>query len=163
MWFKEWFKKFTEWTKNTFKKAINYSAKKISWSSTFSIKTKKDLEDFIKKSETTSFENPETWEIKYFKHKTILIIADETSDFYKSISLMFPVLKTKAFSQNIIIMLSKQNIEWVNFEEEYWVTELPTMLVFEDKEIYKKIIWEKNIEKISKSFKMNIEESIEQF
>ena len=92
-----------------------------------------------------------------------MIIADETSDFYKSISLMFPVLKTKAFSQNIIIMLSKQNIEWVNFEEEYWVTELPTMLVFEDKEIYKKIIWEKNIEKISKSFKMNIEESIEQF
>ena len=73
------------------------------------------------------------------------------------------MLKTKAFSRNIVIMLSKENIEWVNFEEDFWVTQLPTMLVFEDKEIYKKIIWKENIEKISNSFKMNIEELIEQF
>jgi len=40
-----------------------------------------------------------------------LIIAEEKCDFYESISLRFPMLKTKAFSRNIVIMLSKENIE----------------------------------------------------
>lgn len=163
MGFKDWFKKFAEWTKRTFSNAVNYSAKKISWSSAFSIKNKEDLEELINKSETTEFQNQNTWEIKYFKHKSILIIDDENSDFYKSVSLRFPILKTRAFSQNISIMLSKSKIDGINYKEEYQVEELPTMLVFENKEIYKRIIWKENIEKISKSFKMNIEELIEQF
>ena len=162
MWFKDSLKNFAKKTKETFNNAVSYSAKKISSSSSFSIKTKEDLDNLIEKSGTTDFVS-KTWEVKYFKHKTILIIAEEKSDFYESISLRFPMLKTKAFSRNIVIMLSKENIEWVNFEEDFWVTELPTMLVFEDKEIYKKIIWKENIEKISNSFKMNIEELIEQF
>lgn len=163
MWFLDSLKDFWNKTKQTLNNAINYSAEKISESSVFSIKNKQDLEDLIKKSETTEFQNKETWEIKYFKHKSILIIDDEKSDFYKNISLMFPILKTKAFSQNLNIMLSKSNIDWINFEEDFWIKELPIMIVFQDKEIYKKIIWKENIEKISKSFKMNIEEQIEQF
>ena len=162
MWFKDSLKNFAKKTKETFNNAVSYSAKKISSSSSFSIKTKEDLDNLIEKSGTTEFVS-KTWEVKDVTHKTILIIAEEKSDFYESISLRFPMLKTKAFSRNIVIMLSKENIEWVNFEEDFWVTQLPTMLVFEDKEIYKKIIWKENIEKISNSFKMNIEELIEQF
>ena len=42
-------------TKETFNNAVSYSAKKISSSSSFSIKTKEDLDNLIEKSGTTEF------------------------------------------------------------------------------------------------------------
>lgn len=163
MWFMDSLKSFWEKAKQKINWAMNYSAKKISESSNFSIKNLDDFEKLLEKSATTEFQNKETWEIKYFKHKSVVIIADEKTDFYKNISLLFPILKTKAFSQNMNIMLSKIEIEWLDYKETYKIEEFPTMLVFENKELYKKIIWKENIEKIAKSVKMNIEEQIEQF
>lgn len=163
MWFMDSLKSFWEKAKQKINWAMDYSAKKISESSNFSIKNLDDFEKLLEKSATTEFQNKETWEIKYFKHKSVVIIADEKTDFYKNISLLFPILKTKAFSQNMNIMLSKIKIEWLDYKETYKIEEFPAMLVFENKELYKKIIWKENIEKIAKSVKMNIEEQIEQF
>lgn len=163
MWFMDSLKKFWDKTKEKFNEAVNFSAEKISTSSAFSILTKKDLSEFIEKTETTEFQSKETWEIKYFKHKWYLVVADEKSENFKKISLLFPILKTKAFSANSKIMLAKSNVEDLNLMQEYELSELPAIIVFENKEVYKIIIWEENIEKISKSFKMNIEEIIEEF
>lgn len=163
MWFINSLKKIWEKTKEKFNEAVDFSAKKIAESSNFSILSKKDLEELIEKSETTEFQNKKTWELKYFKHKSILIIVDEKTEFYKKISLLFPVLKTKAFSQNIAIMLSKKDLEWVNYNEDFELNKFPAMIIFENKKIYKKIIWEENIEKFSKSVKIDIEKEIEQF
>lgn len=163
MWFMDSLKKFWDKTKEKFNEAVNFSAEKISTSSAFSILTKKDLSELIEKTETTEFQSKETWEIKYFKHKWYLVIADEKADSFKKISLLFPILKTKAFSANSKIMLAKSNVEDLNLMQEYELSELPAIIVFENKEVYKIIIWEENIEKISKSFKMNIEEIIEEF
>ena len=161
MWFKDWTKKVVDKTKTGLNKVTDFSAKKISESSSVSIKTKEDLQKLIEKSKTTEFENKETWELKQFQHKSALIIADEKTDFYKRISLQIPILKTKWFAGSIPVMLSKKEIEWIDYSE-YGVKEYPTMLIFQEEQVFKQIIWEENIEKISKSFTINMEEILEQ-
>lgn len=156
-------KKFSEEAKWKFNEAMEFSAKKIAESWNFSILKKEDLDELIEKSETTEFQNKETWEVKYFKHKSVLVIVDEKTDFYKKISLLFPVLKTKAFSENIKIMLSKTEVEGVDYKAQFEISEFPSLLVFENKEVSKIIIWEENIEKIAKSVKISLEEEFEKF
>lgn len=161
MWFMDSVKKFWKNVKDKFNSAVDYSAKKISESS--AVEKKEDVEELIEKSITTEFQNKDTWELKYFKHKSILIIADEKDKSYDEMMVLFPLLKTKAFSQSVEIMISKLDIKWIDYKKEFELEELPVMIVFENKEITKKIIWKENIEKIAKSIKMNIEELIEQF
>ena len=162
MWFKDWTKKVVDKTKEGLNKAKYFSAAKISESSSVSIKSKEDLLKLIEKSKTTEYQNPETWETKQFQHKTALIIADGKTDFYKRIVLQIPILKTKWFAWSIPVMLSKKEIEWIDYSE-YWVKEYPTMLIFQEEQVLKQISWEENIEKISKSVKINLEEILEQF
>ncbi len=138
---------------------IDYWAKKIAEKS---IDEKMELEDFIEKSVETSFTSKETWETKTFKHKVVVIFWEENSDFFKDALLNLPVLKTKAFSSSIKLKLAKSKIEWVNLTD-YNVEEIPSMVVFQDKKVYKVIEWEKNIEKITKSFTMDLEKEIENF
>ncbi len=139
--------------------AVEFWAKKIAEKA---IDTKKDLEDFIEKSKETSFISGETWEKKTFKHKVIVIFWKEDSDFFKSALLALPILQTKAFSSNIKLKLAKSKIEWVDLKD-YNIEEIPSMVVFQDKKVYKVIEWEKNIEKITKSLTIDLDKEIENF
>jgi len=56
--------------------AIDYGAKKLT-ESKLTITTKEELDAIIKKSATTSFTNKETGEKKDYKHKSIVIFAEE--------------------------------------------------------------------------------------
>lgn len=163
MWFMDSLKDFGNKVKQKANEAIDSTAKSIQSSKNFSVNNKEELDNLIKKSANTEFQNKETWEIKTFKHKSIIIIIDENTEFYKKTSLLFPILSTKTFSKSINIKLSKKDLEWVDYVSEFEIEEFPAMIVFEDEKIYKKIIWEENIEKIIKSVKIDIEEQIEQF
>jgi hypothetical protein len=57
-------------------KAVEYSAKKLADSS-YTITKKEELETAIKKSTTTTFKNKETGIEKTYKHKSIVIFAEE--------------------------------------------------------------------------------------
>ncbi len=160
MWFMDTLKSFWNKTKEWFNKFVDYSSVKITESWTFSILNRDDLDELINASATKEFQNPNTWELKYFKKKSVLVVTDEKS--HKKISLLFPILKTKAFSANIAIKLSKEKVEGINYSE-FNLEEFPVLVLFEDKEITKIINWEENIEKIAKSIKINLDEIIETF
>jgi len=75
---------------------------------------------------------------------------------------MFPVLATKAFSQNITMKLAKTSIENLNIEE-YNIKRIPSLLIFEDEEVINVIEGRENILKLVKSLKLDINNDIETF
>lgn len=145
-------------TKN---KAINYSAEKLS-TSMFTIQTKNELNKTISKSKTTSFTNNETWITKEFLKRVYILFWDDKSDFFKEALIMFPVLATKAFSQNITMKLANSNMPDLNLEE-YNIKRIPSLLIFEDEKVINTIEGRENILKLVKSLKLNINNDIEKF
>lgn len=145
-------------TKN---KAVIKSADLLS-NSLFTIKTNEELKKTIEKSKKTIFTNKETWETKEFNKKVIIIFWDEESDFFKDSLINFPVLATKAFSQNIALKLAKIKIEWLNLED-YNIKDIPSLVVFENEKVIKVISWRENILKLVKSIKLDINKEIEKF
>jgi len=75
---------------------------------------------------------------------------------------MFPVLATKAFSQNITMKLAKTSIENLNIEE-YNIKRIPSLLIFEDEKVINVIEGRENILKLVKSLKLDINNDIETF
>lgn len=147
-------KKFTNDTlENTWKKILN---------SKETIKDKKWFDLLVSKSKNKEFTNKDTWETKTFTKRSIMIIAKEDSDFFKSLVYEYPVLVTKAFSQNIYIKLSKEKVNWVNFDE-YWVESIPCILVFENEKFLKLIDSKENIQKLVKSINLDINKEIDLF
>ena len=140
-------------------KALDYSAKKLSESSV-TIDKKEDIDKLITKSKTTSFTNEKTWETKEYKHKSIVIFWEEKSDFFKKALINFPILVTKAFSQNITLKLAKEKIEKYDIKD-LWVKEFPCMVVFEEEKVLKIIHWEKNIQKLVNALNLNINKEME--
>jgi len=139
--------------------AIDYSAKKLSESG-LTISKKDEVDKLILKSKTTSFKNKETGEEKIYKHRSIIVFWEEKSDFFKDALIHFPVLATKAFSQNITIKLSKEKIEGFNISD-LWVKEFPAIVVFEEEKVLKVIHWKENILKLVKSINLDINKEIE--
>lgn len=137
-------------------KAINYSAKKLS-NSSFTIEKKEDLSLIIQKSKQSTYKNKETWEEKTYKHQSIVIFADEWSNFFKEALYILPVIITKAFTQNISVKLAKSKIEWVDLAQYNVKSDiLPCLVVFEDEKVIKNIEWSENILKLVKSFDLDI-------
>jgi hypothetical protein len=139
-------------------KAVKYSANKLS-DSNYTINKKEDLEKIIKKSATTIFKNKETWVEKQNKHKSIIIFAEEWSDFFKDALYILPVIATKAFTQNISVKLAKSKIEWVKLSD-YKIKKLPSLVVFEEEKVLKTIEWREKILKLVKSFNLDINKLI---
>jgi hypothetical protein len=139
-------------------KTINSAAKTLTESS-ITIAQKQNLSNLIEKSKTTSFKNKETGEEKKYKHKSIVIFAEEWSIFFKNALYIFPVISAKCFSQNIVFKLAKSKIEWVNLSD-YNIETLPSLVVFEEEKAYKTISWEENILKLVKSFDLDINKLI---
>lgn len=145
-------------TKN---KAIDYSAEKLS-NSMFTIQNKKELDKIILKSKTTSFTNIETWITKEYLKKVYILFWDDKSDFFKEALIMFPILATKAFSQNITMKLANSNMPDLNLEE-YNIKTIPSLLIFEDEKVINTIEGRENILKLVKSLKLDINSDIEKF
>jgi len=142
-------------------KAINYSAKKLT-NSKYTISEKEALDSIIKKSATTTFKNKETWIEKKIKHKSIVIFADEWSEFFKDYLFLLPIMETKAFSQNISVKLAKSKIKWVKLSDyKVKAKSLPSLVVFQEEKVYKNIEWNENILKLVKSFNIDINDLIE--
>ncbi len=154
------FKKLKEKALEIKEKAINYSAKKLTDSS-LTISKKEELNKIIEKSIKTSFKNKETWLEKEYNHKSIVIFADEWSDFFKDAIYILPIIATKAFSQNIAIKLAKSKIEWVNLSD-YQIKkdDLPCLVTYENKKVIKIIKGNENILKLVKSFDLDINKLI---
>ena len=141
--------------------AVNYSARQLT-NSGLTLDKKEEVGKMIKKSITTTFKNKETWKSKEYKHKAIIIFAEEWSDFFKKALYMLPVITAKAFSQNIPVRLAKSKIEWINLSD-YGIenTSTPTLVVFQEEKVLKLINWEENILKLVKSFSLDINKQIE--
>ena len=150
-------KLITAWNsaKNKFleskEKAVKFSAKKLS-ESWITIRTKESLEDFIKNSKNTTFLDKETWKNKTYKRKVIIIFANEKSDFFKNALFQYPILITKAFSQDINLKLALSKIEGVDYSS-FNIKNMPSLVVFENQKPIKTIEWKENIEKLVKSLK----------
>ena len=142
-------------------KAIDYSAKKLT-DSKYTIDKKEELDVIIKKSATTTFKNKETWVEKQNKHQSVVIFADEWSDFFKEALYMLPVIITKAFTQNISVKLAKSKIEWVKLSDyNVKAKTLPCLVIFEEKKVLTTIEWTENILKLVKSIDFDINKIIE--
>ena len=140
-------------------KAIESWAKKLT-ESKFTISTKEELEEIIESSRTTMFTSKETWKTKKYKHKALVLFWEKGSDFFEKALYILPVIVTKAYTQNIKVKLAKSDIEGVELSS-YWVKELPSLVVFEEKKLLKVIVWEKNILKLVKSTDLDINKQID--
>lgn len=140
-------------------KAVDFSAEKIS-QSWLVLKNQSDLELLIWKSENKVITTKE-WDEKTFVKRSILVVGDASKDFFKEFIISIPVLLTKSFSQSLaikILDIHNKNID----VSEYELQELPALIVFENKKVYKIIIWEDNIKKVVKSLTLDINRSIEE-
>ena len=142
-------------------KAIEYSAWKLT-NSGLTIDKKEQLETIIKKSATTKFKNKETWIEKEYKHKSIIIFAEEWSDFFIKALYILPVMAAKAFTQKISVKLAKSKINDIKLKD-YKIDEkkLPCMVVFQEEKVYKNIEGTENILKLVKSFDLDINKLID--
>ncbi len=112
------------------------------------IKTKEELNKLIEATIPKEFVSKETWEKKIFKKYAIVIFVKKDSDFYKQALLEIPVLATKAWSQNIPLKITDLDYKGVkNF---------PSLVVFENKKVYKILLGEENIKKIVKNVDFDI-------
>lgn len=141
---------------------MDNAAKKLA-ASKKTIHKKEQLDKVIAKSKTTSFKNKETGIEKQFKHRTIVIFAEENSDFFKDALYMLPVIATKAFTQNVVVKLAQSNIPWVELSD-YQInnSELPGLVVFEEEKVLKTIHGKENILKLVKNFNLNINTLIDE-
>ncbi len=160
------FKKIKDKLTEATKKAWELANEKLesTWKSIInskaSIKDKEWLDLLIEKSKNKEFTSKETWEHKVFVKRSILIIAKEESDFFKSLTYEYPILVTKTFSQNIYLKLSKEKIDWYDYKD-LWVEEIPSIVVFENAKKLKIISWKENIQKLVKSIKLDINKEID--
>lgn len=124
------------------------------------LKNQQQLEEFILESQNKTFVSSD-WENKVFTRRTILIIGDIKKDFFKDFIISFPVLFTKSFSQNVKMKLADFSNTEIDLSK-YDLKEFPSMIVFENKEIYKIIIWEEEIKKVVKGLSLDINKTIDE-
>lgn len=156
---KESFKKAKVTIKDKTNIAIERTWEKIV-NSKFTIKNKEDFEELVKKSKKTFYKNPNTGEEKEYNKRSIVIIWEKKSEFYKDIALIIPIIATKTYSQNIYFRLASNEIKDLDYKK-YNITDLPVMLIFENEKIYKTISWNENIQKLVKWFKLDINKEID--
>jgi len=112
------------------------------------LKNKEDLDKIIENTIPKEITSKETWEKKIFKKYVVIIFVKKDTDFYKESLIEIPVLATKAWTQNIPLKLTDLNYNWIK--------DFPSLVVFENKKIYKILSWEENIKKIVKNMEFDI-------
>ncbi len=139
--------------------AIDYSAKKLA-DSKLTLKTPKDLEDFIKKSLPTEGVDSQTGKKKKFSHQVIVIFADPKSDVFESLTLSLPVLSTKAFSQNMSVRLADMTMKGLDTSAYSISGNDPVLVLMQDGKVKKTISGEENIQKVVKNMSLDIAKTI---
>lgn len=139
-------------------KTIETSAQKLGESSLV-LKTELELNDFVSKSENKSYITKD-WVSKISIKRVLIIFWDSKNDFFKNMLLYLPVLLTKSFYDNLSLKLVDINNEDIDIKK-YNVEEIPSLVVLENKEIFKVIPWEENIKKVVKSLTLDINETID--
>ncbi len=142
-------------------KTVDMTVQKISESNLMLI-WKSDLEKFILKSENKKFINDE-WIEKIYTKRIFVVFWNSKETFFKNFMLWVPVLLTKSFSQNIsfkIVDISNKEND-IDYSQ-YGITEFPALVIFENKEIYKLIFWEEKLNKVVKSFTLDINQTIDE-
>jgi len=140
------------------KEAVDYGAKKL-WESAVTLKTKKELEDFVASSKNTKTKMEDGTQ-KENKKRVVIIFTDTKSDFFESMLYMLPVLITKAFSQNVSLKLADISMKDMK-KTDYNIKKWPTLVVFENTKLLKTLEGEENIQKVVKSATLDINATID--
>lgn len=139
--------------------AIAYSAEKLG-DSAFTLKEITQLTDFIGLSKNTNWKNPESGAEKTFVKHAMLVFVKDGSEFQKKMLLLFPVLLAKSFAQNVPMKMVDSDMNALDLTS-YKVTEVPSLVVFENTTVKKVITGEENIEKVVKSATLDINKTID--
>lgn len=140
-------------------KAIDYSSQKL-MESKLTLETKEALEEYQADSKNKEFTSKETGETKTFTRRSILIIGEEKSNFFKDALYILPVIATKAFTQNVSVKLAKSDIKDFDYES-IQVKEFPSLVLFENEKVAKVITGADAILKLVKSFDLDINKQID--
>lgn len=122
----------------------------------FHIKKLEELEAYIDTSK--NYTSPSG---KEYCKKSLLIVVDEKTDFYKKLLYAFPVLYTKAWSKNIQVKIISSTMEGLELAK-YTVTTIPTLVVFGNRQVVKTFAGEENIFKIVNKLSLDIDKHIEE-
>jgi hypothetical protein len=158
------FKKLVDQAKNKTKelsdKAVTFSSNKLA-SSGLTLKKAEDIQKIIDSSVNKEFTSKETGISKTFIKKSIIIFADEKSDFFKEVLYILPVLATKSFSQNIPFKIASSNIKDFDYKG-HELKEFPSLVLYENKKIKKTLTGKENILKLVKTIDLDINKLIEE-
>ena len=145
--------------KESSRSALSYGKEKLA-TSRFMLDDMDKVEGFIDMSLDSDFINKKSWEEKVFKHKIIIIFLDVKSDFFTRMLYQFPILITKAFSQNIALKLADIRMSGLN-KKDYGISSGPSLVLIENKKVLKVIEGEENIQKVVKTLNLDINKSID--
>ncbi len=141
------------------KEAIEYSATKL-WESSFTLKDINAFTGYISESKNKKWKNDKTGEEKEFVKQVIVIFVDPKSEFQKKMLLLFPVLFTKSYAQNISIKLADAHMKSLDVKK-YKVEEVPSLVVFENEAVKQVVTGEEDIEKVVKWLSLDINKTID--
>jgi len=123
-------------------KAWNEAFDSTAWKfrdSSFVLKGPEDLNNFVDMN----------------KNKIIIFWKSDT-EFYRKAVVIFPVIFTKAWTNNYKFRFF--DVSDINsVPESFPLEELPTMFIIEDSEIIETISWEENVMKVVKKLGLDIE------
>lgn len=158
------FKKLVDQAKNKTKelsdKAVTFSSEKLA-ASGLTLKKAEEIQKIIDSSVNKKFTNKETGVSKTFVKKSIIIFTDEKSDFFKEVLYILPVLATKGFSQNIPVKIAVSNVKEFDYKSNN-ISEFPSLVLYENKEIKKNITGKENILKLVKNWNLDINKLIDE-
>ncbi len=152
--------KFKKGATKVWKSVLEYSTTKLAESS-FTLKNKKELFDFIEKSKSTSIIDVNTWKKKLFSHRVVVIFLDIKSDFFTQMLYNFPVLQTKAFSQNMRLKLADISMKG-GHRKSYNISSDIALVVFENSQYLKTVEGKENIQNLVKSLSLDINKAIDE-
>lgn len=143
-------KLWTQMKENT-DKALAFWSEALQKSS-FVVQSATDFEELVAASENKTSPSG-----KVYQKRSLLIIGNPQSDFFKTSLYALPVIYWKAWSQNTLVKLMSSEISGIDYGKYALVfNELPCCVVFGDKKVVKIIAWEKNINTLVKSLSLDI-------
>lgn len=97
-----------------------------------------------------------------YEKKSLLIVWDPETDFFKKALYILPVVYAKAWSQNTVVKLLSSKNTSIDFAKyAIQLNQIPSCIVFGDKKVYKIIAWEENINKLVTSLSLDILSTVE--
>lgn len=85
----------------------------------------------------------------------IVIFAPKNTDFYKKALYILPIVYTKSWTLNIEVKIVDSSIEWLDISK-YNITELPSLVLFENEKVVKVVAGEEKINKIVTGLTLDI-------